>query len=249
MSVIKIEIYENILKVILKSTKKFPEGENYFYTDNTKLARQLVENYSWYLSKHGKNIYVVANIHTDVGWKTLCFHKEYRELLDNILADYIDHINGVGIDNRNCNLNTVNQQKNTRNKPSIGYQIGCNNCFIPNYKLDGKTYNRGSYKTEPEALLAINSIRQQVFNDYDYNFYLDRRDFKAILTQELEGILSHEEATYIRIKTLVENNPWYAYRYNLFDYCSSNSISIPSFELDNEGFMISPVTKERLCPY
>lgn len=40
-----IEQYGDVLKVILKPTKKFPGGSNYFYCDAN--ARELVEKYGW----------------------------------------------------------------------------------------------------------------------------------------------------------------------------------------------------------
>lgn len=49
MSVLRIEEYGDVLKVILKPTKTFPVG--YFYTDNNPIARELVKSYSWYLKK------------------------------------------------------------------------------------------------------------------------------------------------------------------------------------------------------
>ena len=45
------------------------------------------------------------------------------------------------------------------------------------------------------------------------------------------------------------DNAWYYYRYNLEQYFKDNHIAIPDFKLDNQGFMIHPVTGERLCPY
>lgn len=242
-----IEIYGDVIKVILKPTKKFPNG--YFYTDNNPIARELIESYSWFLTKQSKQTYVVANV--DFKWldkKTLNFHKEYRERLDNICSDYVDHINGLGIDNRDSNLNIVTNQQNRRNALSIGYTVG-KNCFQPNYYLNGKTYTSGHYKTESEALLATYQLRRQVYYDYDYNFYLDRRGDSDILDAELTRKITAQQAIYYHVKRYVENNPWYTYRYNLFEYCKQHNINIPAFKLDNQGFMIHPVTGERLCPY
>ena len=70
-----------------------------------------------------------------------------------------------------------------------------------------------------------------------------------LLDLEIKGVVSHEESNYLRAKELIESNPWYVYRYNLFDYCKENNIKIPSFGLDSQGFMIHPVTGSRLYPY
>ena len=249
MAVLRIEEYENVLKVILKPTKTFPVG--YFYTDNNEIARQLIESYSWYLQKQHKNIYVVARIGTNnTGLKTMQFHQEYAYSLLGYYSDYIDHINGLEIDNRDSNLNVVTQQQNIRNRPSIGYSFSARcHLFQPNYTLDKTIIHRGSCKTELEALVATYKLRQEMYSDYNYNFYLDRRNDEDILDAELTRKITTQQAIYLHVKRYAGTNPWYVYRYNLFEYCKENHIQIPSFSLDSQGFMINPHTGLRLCPY
>ena len=235
----RIEQYGDTLKVILKPTKKFPVG--YFYCDAD--AIDLVKSYSWCLGRQGKNIFVSAYTYSQV---RVLFHQKYAYKVLGYYPDCIDHINGLEIDNRDINLNVVNKQRNARNKPSIGYNFKIiKNYFQPYYVLDRKVYFKGNYKTEPEALLATYQLRQEVYSDYDYDFFEDRHNFENLLDLEVKGIVSHEEANYLRAKQLIESNPWYVYRYNLFDYCKENKIVIPNFSLDSEGFMISPVTGKR----
>lgn len=239
----RIEQYGDTLKVILKPTKKFPVG--YFYCDAD--AIDLVQSYNWYLQKSNKNTYVETYIDRQV---KLHFHQEYAKKVLNYNPDYIDHINGIEFDNRDMNLNVVSNKQNIRNKPSIGYHFNAiKNRFQPNYVLDRKNYCSGSFKTEPEALLATYLLREKVYSDYNYNFLEDRRNFKSLLDSEVKGVVSHEQASYLRAKKLIESNPWYAYRYNLFDYCKENKIVIPNFSLDEQGFMIHLITGQRLCPY
>lgn len=64
MAVLEIEQYrqlngEDILKVMLKSTQKFPEGR-YFYCDASD--EELVKQYTWRLHKQ-RQPYVVASCH------------------------------------------------------------------------------------------------------------------------------------------------------------------------------------------
>ena len=248
LAVERIEVYDDVLKIILKPTKKFPVG--YFYTDNNPVAVNLIKNYNWCLQASGKNIYIVVSIGTpNTGVIKLFFHQEYAKRILGYYPDYLDHINGLGIDNRDCNLNIVNYQQNIRNQPTKGYHFIQNCVFQPRYKLNGKDNLRGSYKTEPEVLLATYNLRQEIYSDYDYNFYLDRRNDLDILDAELTKKITSQQAIYYHVKRYVESNPWYIYRYNLLEYCKQNNIAIPSFSLDSQGFMINPVTKERLCPY
>lgn len=243
----RIEQYEDTLKVILKSTKKFPNG--YFYCDAD--AIDLVQSYSWFLDKKNKNIFVKALKDIPyIGQKTIQFHREYADRILDYYPKYIDHINGLEIDNRDINLNVVNNQQNARNRPSAGYAFDAvYNVFRPNCILNHKVNYRDSYKIEPEALVATYFLRQEVYSDYNYNFLEDRRNFENLLDSEVKGVVSHEEANYLRAKKLIENNPWYVYRYNLFNYCKENKIVIPNFSLDKQGFMINPNTGLRLCPY
>lgn len=248
MAVERIEYYGEYIKVILKPTKKFPVG--YFYTDNNPIARDLIESYTWCLYQQGKNTYVVANTGTlNTGKIILRFHQEYTKRVLDFYPDCIDHINLLEIDNRNINLNIATKQQNRRNTPTIGYTFSQSHVFLPHYNLNYKKYRSDSFKSEPEALLATSHIREEVYSDYNYNFLEDRRNFEHLVDQEIKSIITHEEANYLRAKQLIESNPWYAYRYNLFDYCRENNIKIPEFKLDSQGFMISPLTNERLCPY
>lgn len=256
MSVQRIESYttqsgDKVLKVILKPTKNFPEGKNFFYTDDNEITRELIENYTWCLVQQGNNIYVIAMLGSpNTGQKRLYFHQEYAKEVLGFYSDCIDHIDRLEINNRNYNLNIVTNQQNVRNQPTIGYRFDTRcKVFQPYFIINNKTYYRGSFKSEPEALIATFKLREEVYSDYNYNFLLDRREDIDIVNLELTGQISTEEATEMHIRRYVELNPWYVYRYNLFDYCQAHNIVIPDFTLDEQGFMISPVTKERLCPY
>lgn len=246
MAVLRIEKYGNILKVILKPTKNFPEG--YFYTDDNAVTRELIKNYSWYLSKHNNNVYVKSSS-TDYDKHKLFFHQEYAYRILGYYPTYIDHINRVEIDNRDINLNIINQQQNMRNQPTKGFIFNAKlGFFQPFCMLDGKYVKGSNYKTEPEVLIATFYLRQEIFKDYNYNFFLDRKGHEDILDRELTGKITIQSAMGVHIKRYVESNPWYTYRYNLFDYCRQYNIQIPSFSLDSEGFMIDS-TGKRLCPY
>ena len=247
MAVLRIEKYGDVLKVILKPTKAFPNG--YFYTDNNPVVRELVESYSWCLYRKDNLARVETSFRElNTGQKTLRFPQAYAYQLLGYSPDCLDHINGLEIDNRDDNLNIITRQQNARNKPSIGYYFVRSYCFRPRCRINDRLYYRGSYKTEPEALIATYFLRKEVFQDYDYNFYLDRRDDLDILDAELTRKITTQQAIYFHVKRYVEANPWYAYRYNLFDYCNHYNIIIPSFCLDNQGFMIDS-TGKKLCPY
>ena len=117
MSVLNIERYrqkngDDILKVILKPTKNFPDG--YFYAD--ACDEELVRSYTWCL-KSQKKPYVVAD-----SYQTLRFHREKKHNLLGYYPDYINHVNGIEFDNVNQNLDKVTNQQNLWARPSKGYQ-------------------------------------------------------------------------------------------------------------------------------
>ena len=62
---------EDVLKVILKPTQKFPEG--YFYCD--ACDEELVKNYTWCLHTQ-RYPYVIANLGSSYNQQTKQFHQE-----------------------------------------------------------------------------------------------------------------------------------------------------------------------------
>lgn len=230
-----------ILKVRLKPTKKYPNA--WFYVDSC--FEDLVRGKSWYIS-HG---YIEAHVGSlSLGNKTtIQLHREIAFKCLGRYPNYIDHENGLEFDNIGTNLTEVSQQQNIRNAQSRGYII--QGIFIPTIALDYKTIHDKSVRREDEACLKQFQFESQMFSDYRYDFFKDRRGDLDIVDLERTGQISSDYATYLHVKKYVENNAWYAYRYNLFDYCNQNGILIPKYELNSEGRMIDPVTKKILCPF
>ena len=97
---------EDVLKVILKPTQKFPEG--YFYCD--ACDEELVKNYTWCLHTQ-RYPYVIANLGSSYNQQTKQFHQEKAFNILDEYPNYINHINGIEFDNVNYNLDVVSQQK------------------------------------------------------------------------------------------------------------------------------------------
>ena len=252
MAIERIEDYDDTLKVILKPTSKFSVG--YFYCDSDAKTRDLVNSYSWHLSQQGKNIYVVAN-----SWGSLfLFHREYAYNILSKYPDYIDHINGVELDNTDNNLNPVNKQQNGYNQPTRDYIVDKRDKnFRPKIVFNQeKHYPYGVVHSELEACILQHQAETDYLesltgedNYYMYNFLLDRRNDLDILDLERTKQISAEEATYKHVLRYAKENAWYYYRYGLQDYFSQYHIPIPNYSLDADGFMTHPITGERLCPY
>ena len=247
----KIEQYGSILKIYTRINNQ--SLLNYFYTDIKAL--DLVERYSWRNSLNkARNI---ENVMRSYGgnWDkhSESFHRAYAFFVLGYYPQYIDHLNGVEIDNVDSNLNVVTNSQNIRNKPSKGYLFKVSSYGVSYFEtqltiLGQKIYGTVAYN-ELDAFQSILELQSQYYSDFNYDFKLDRRNDLDILDLERTGVISQEEATYRHVRRYVDDNPWYVYRYVLEEYCKDNHIVIPNFTLDEQGFMIHPITGQRFCPY
>lgn len=243
----------DIIKVILKPTTKFPNG--YFYCPRE--AEDLVDKYCWCLCNSRSSMRVDANGGNYYNKPKLIFHKELFNFYHNYdwLED-IDHVNLVEIDNTNQNLNAVTHQQNQLNRFRRGYSYTKrDNCFSVTYKLSDRIYHPFSAThREDEACQQANYIDKVILKEelgegyYRFDFLKYRRGSEDILDLERTGIISEEEATYRHILRYVDN-AWYYLRYGLEQYFKDNHILVPQYSLDTNGFMIHPITGQRLCPF
>lgn len=259
MAVIKKEQYRqkdgtDILKVYTKPTSKFPKG-GHFYVDAKD--EDIVDSYTWNLGKREKNIYITVNTGSTYDFKHLNLHRELAYKYLGYYPDCIDHINLLEIDNINNNLNEVTIQQNAFNRPSRGYVfVRYNSMFKPKLGFcyeHLRPYN--SVATEIEACqlqykLETDYLRDRLGSDYYmYNFLKDRRNDLDILDLERTGQISSDEAIYKHVVRYASDNAWYYYRYNLEQYFKDNHLKVPDYKLDEQGYMIHPVTGKKLCPF
>ena len=242
MSVLNIERYrqkngDDILKVILKPTKNFPDG--YFYAD--ACDEELVRSYTWCL-KSQKKPYVVAD-----SYQTLRFHREKKHNLLGYYPDYINHVNGIEFDNVNQNLDKVTNQQNLWARPSKGYHKDKRfRSFEPYVAVNSRLIRAKCVRTEIEACQVAYQLELQ-YQDYRYDFLRDKRKDTDILDLERTGQISEDEAVYRHVLRYADN-AWFYFRYNLAEYFRDNHLRIPAFSLDSQGYMVSPITGQHLCP-
>lgn len=256
MAVLKKEQYRqqdgtDILKVYTKPTSKFPEGSNYFYVDVKD--EDIVDSYTWGLWKNAKNIYVLA---TRLG-KQRRFHDILCDKYLHYKPDYIDHIDGCALDNVDANLNIVTNAQNQYNSCSKGYYYSTSKIgFIVQIRICCIHHHPYSLvRSEIEvcqlAYLAETEYLRGILKDdyYMYDFLKDRRNDLDILDLERTGQISSDEAIYKHVIRYASDNAWYYYRYNLEQYFKDNHLKVPDYKLDEQGFMIHPVTGKKLCPF
>lgn len=246
MSVLEVEKYrqkngEDILKVILKPTKVYPEG--YFYCD--AYAEELVKSYTWGLMNK-KQPYVVAHSRgCHYSSQLLYFHQEKAYNILDRHPDYINHINGIEFDNVNANLDEVSQRQNNWCKPSRGYFIA-GRSFRPQIIVNSRQIWAKCVRTEVEACQIVYQLELQ-YEDYRYDFLKDRRKDVDILELERTGQISEDEAIYRHVCCHAKDNAWYYYRYNLADYFTDNRLKVPDYATDIDGYMTHPITGQKLC--
>lgn len=244
----------DILKVFTKPTKKFPDG-GYFYVDAKDI--DIVDKYTWYFHKADKYIRVVTSVNFKYNRPVLYFHRELAYKYLGYYPDYIDHINGLEIDNIDENLNVVTAQQNIYNSPSRGYNKDFTKCSfqVRIQTPRGLLYPYNSVHSEVDAcqltyLAETDYLKLMLGSDYYmYDFLKDRRSDLDILDLERTGVISSDEAIYKHVMKYAKDNAWYYYRYNLEQYFRDNHIPVPNFITDEDGFMRHPVTNKLLCPF
>ena len=231
---------EDVLKVILKPTQKFPEG--YFYCD--ACDEELVKNYTWCLHTQ-RYPYVIANLGSSYNQQTKQFHQEKAFNILDEYPNYINYINGVEFDNVNQNLDKVTNQQNSWARPSRGYLIA-GRSFQPHVAVNSRQIHAKCTRTEVEAIQLAYQLELQ-YEDYRYDFLKDRRKDADILNLERTGRISEEEAVYHHVCRYADN-AWFYYRYNLTEYFRDNHLKVPDYAIDEEGYMTHPITGQKLCP-
>ena len=261
MAVQRIEQYRqlngvDILKVILKPTKRFPEGKNFFYAPAESL--DLVNKYTWCLSPARNRVCVLSHDSSTYKVETIYFHCKLFEFYQGYKwSGEIDHISQCEFDNTDENLNAVTGSQNRYNQLTRGYALPnkYHSKFYPQIKLLGRVnHPMGYLKTEDEACKCQNYaeqvwLRRKLGSQYYmFDFKRYRRNSEDILDLERTGQITEEEAIYRHILRYADN-AWYYLRYELQDYFQQYNIPVPKYSLDTDGFMVHHITGQRLCPF
>lgn len=241
----RVEQYGDDLKVLMTPTKTLPNG-GYFYASAD--ARELVESKRWLILCHTSGFRVRNSSSIDSG---VFFHVAYMQQQLNVdsLDGVVDHMNGVPFDNVSGNLRVATTEQNSMNKVTRGYTyVEASHGFVPYITVHGQMIRGATAENEITAAQMAYDLHKEYFGEWDYDFFNDRRTEYELLDKERTHKISHDEAVYEHVKSHVERNAWYVYRYNLQDYCKEYHIQIPEFRFDANGFLVDKDTGIRLCP-
>lgn len=124
--------------------------------------------YNWGIQNCDNRLYV----RVFSGGKIIYLH---RLLLNPLDEEYVDHINGNGLDNRRCNIrvcthsqNAANAQlskNNTSHYKGVTWDIG-HNKWRAQIRLNRKTIYLGLYTIPAEAALAYDVAAKKIFREF-----------------------------------------------------------------------------------
>lgn len=239
MELLKIERYSNALKVFLRPTEAYPEGQNFFYCDTD--FEDYIKNaksFNFVSSKDGFRYPVVNGT---------SLHRTVMNT-NNKQGAVVDHISGVTWDDCRCNLRETTLRGNAINKRVLGvsYQNGY---FLVNESVNG-FLSRVRYENEQQALMARSFSEKALRFIYDrpiYNFLFDRRDDADLVDLVRTDRLS-VDAELIEYLKRYSSNAWYYYRYiaDLEPYAYLFNLNVTlnesGFLCDDFGNLLSPIS-------
>lgn len=150
--------------------------------------QSLIDGYPWYPLR-GKSGVIYAAYKLD-GEKPVLMHRLISGAKD---GERVDHTNGVGLDNRRCNLRVCNQTQNSGNRRrssanSSGYKgvsVAPKGRFRASIRVQGSKKSLGFFDIAADAALAYDCAAREVFGEFAcLNF--PRPGERSAITGEVE---------------------------------------------------------------
>ena len=133
---------------------------------------ELYDRHFWSVCQKGKSFYLQRNIIVNGKRTVLLFH---RELLGLRNGEIRDHWNGIGTDNRICNLRPSTQQENTFNQSisknnksgikGVSWHIASNK-WVSQIQFDGEKIHLGCFDDIKEAEKVVRAKREELHKDF-----------------------------------------------------------------------------------
>ena len=155
---------------------KLANGKGIALVDDEDYER--VSQYKWYLKNKNEN-YARGYINSNMIYM-------HRFILNPPEDINIDHINGVGLDNRKCNLRFATQSQNQWNRKKTNNRLGLKGVYFIKKKKLKKPWvswicfnNRpkylGYYSTAKEAALVYDKKARELFGEFAHTNFKEEK--------------------------------------------------------------------------
>lgn len=130
-----------------------------------------VKDHCWHASKSKNTYYVVSDIYDGHQWRGVRLH---QLLMNAPRGQFVDHINGNGLDNRLCNLRICNNNQNIRNSPrradnTSGYKgvhQRPHGKWQARIVIDGKRKSLGHFDDPVSAAHAYDAAARKYYGEF-----------------------------------------------------------------------------------
>ena len=171
-----------------------------------------LRQFTWYVDRAGKKIYVKRRYRVDGVNKTEYLHRRIMGVTDGKIK--VDHQFGDTLDNRECVLRVCTNSDNCRNserhcdsrskyKGVVTSVSG--NRFYARINFEGSCIGLGAFKTEDDAAIAYNIKAKELFGEFANLNPVD--DLDCISP---EKVRPNNKSGYIGVCFRVQNGKWCA---------------------------------------
>lgn len=122
-----------------------------------------LKKYKWTLSGNGK----YAIYYTKRNGKRRLFQM-HRIIMNAKKGEYVDHIDGNGLNNQKSNLRIVTHRQNMLNRKDLKKTIGITKHqkgYWARIRFEGKHFSLGVYEKKEDAIKAYNEAAKKYYGD------------------------------------------------------------------------------------
>ena len=134
---------------------------------------EMCSHFGWFINKTRKIKYATAYIpQSGHNGKYVLLHR----LISRFRSEYVDHINGNGLDCRKKNMRLATKSQNQRNRrlnennktgfKGVSMRLNRKNPFLARIMVDRKPIHLGHFKTSYEAALAYNTASLKYHGEF-----------------------------------------------------------------------------------